>query len=80
LKSTSGLMDTKDWRDVGDGARAWFPTSSFSRGAALAAVAALADEVKHLPDVDLRVGGVAVRLISHDDAAYLSGASTSPAS
>ncbi|PTL72430.1 pterin-4-alpha-carbinolamine dehydratase [Rathayibacter caricis DSM 15933] len=58
---------TEGWRVVGDGARAWFPTGSFARGAALvAAVAALADEADHHPDVDLRFGGVGVRLISHD--------------
>ncbi|MCM6763433.1 4a-hydroxytetrahydrobiopterin dehydratase [Rathayibacter sp. ZW T2_19] len=58
---------TEDWRVVGDGARAWFPTGSFADGAALvAAVAEIAEAADHHPDVDLRCGGVAVRLVSHD--------------
>ncbi|NQX33597.1 VOC family protein [Herbiconiux sp. VKM Ac-2851] len=58
---------TGDWRVVGDGARALFRTGSFATGAALvAAIAELADAADHHPDVDLRYGAVAVRLISHD--------------
>jgi 4a-hydroxytetrahydrobiopterin dehydratase len=63
---------TADWRVVGDGARAYFRTGdlgagSFAAGAALvAAIAALAEQAGHHPDVDLRYGGVGVRLISHD--------------
>ena len=63
---------TADWRVVGDGARAFFDTvsagpGSFARGAAfVAAVATLAETAGHHPEVDLRYGGVAVRLISHD--------------
>lgn len=61
------IAGTEDWRVVGDGARAWFATGSYEVGAALvAAVAAVADKAGHHPDVDLRYGGVGVRLISHD--------------
>ncbi|SMH48479.1 4a-hydroxytetrahydrobiopterin dehydratase [Rathayibacter oskolensis] len=58
---------TEDWRVVGDGARAFFTTGSYRAGAALvAAIAAAAEAAGHHPDVDLRYGGVGVRLISHD--------------
>ena len=63
---------TADWRVVGDGARAYFRTGergggSFAAGAALVtAIAVLAEQAGHHPDVDLRYGGVGVRLISHD--------------
>src|SRR6266436_3928703 len=43
---------TKDWRVVGDGARAYFTTGSFLAGAAfVAAIAGLADAANHYPDV-----------------------------
>ena len=63
---------TADWRVVGDGARAYVRTGdhgagSFAAGAALVtAIAVLAEQAGHHPDVDLRYGGVGVRLISHD--------------
>ena len=58
---------TADWRVVGDGARAWFDTGSFSTGLRLVeAIGRAAEAADHHPDVDLRYGGVGVRLISHD--------------
>lgn len=56
-----------DWHVVYDGAVAHFATGSFAAGLRLVnAVAALAEEVNHHPDVDLRYAAVTVRLISHD--------------
>jgi len=58
---------TGDWRVVGDGARAFFRTGSFAKGAAfVAAIGELADAANHHPDIDLRYGAVGVRLTSHD--------------
>jgi len=59
----------KDWRVVGDGACAYFRTGSFAAGTQLVnAISELAGLEDHHPDVDLRYGGVSVRLITitHD--------------
>ena len=56
-----------DWRVGPDGAHARFRTGSFAAGVELVdAIGELADAVDHHPDVDLRYGTVAVRLVSHD--------------
>lgn len=56
-----------DWRWVFEGACAWFATGSFAKGVDLIReIGRLADEANHHPDVDLRYGGVMVRLLSHD--------------
>src|SRR5712692_7406737 len=56
---------TEDWRVVGEGACTYFRTESFATGARLVhAVSQLADLDDHHPDVDLRSGGVMVRLIT----------------
>ncbi|MBO9556176.1 VOC family protein [Cellulomonas sp.] len=56
-----------DWRVLFGGAHAHFRTGSFATGVALVdAIGELADAMNHHPDVDLRYGGVTVRLISHD--------------
>jgi 4a-hydroxytetrahydrobiopterin dehydratase len=56
----------EDWRVVFEGACAYFRTGSFAAGVALVdAIGALADAANHHPDVDLRYGGVTVRLITH---------------
>jgi 4a-hydroxytetrahydrobiopterin dehydratase len=56
-----------DWSVLYDGAVARFATGSFARGAELvAAIAELAEQAGHHPDVDLRYGTVVVRLVSHD--------------
>lgn len=61
---TEGL---EDWRVLFTGALAHFRTGSFSAGVSLAAaIAELADAANHHPDLDVRYGGVTVRLISHD--------------
>jgi 4a-hydroxytetrahydrobiopterin dehydratase len=52
-----------DWRVVRDDAATHFRTGSFSAGVALVnAIARLADDANHHPDVDLRPDGVTVRL------------------
>ena len=62
---------TADWRVVGDGACARFPTGSFSAGARLAAaIGELAGVDDHAPDIDLRPDAVTVRLLTTDDGYY----------
>jgi 4a-hydroxytetrahydrobiopterin dehydratase len=59
----------EDWRVVGEGACTYFRTGSFAAGARLAhTISQLAGLEDHHPDVDLRYGGVTVRLITitHD--------------
>jgi 4a-hydroxytetrahydrobiopterin dehydratase len=59
----------EDWRFIlfFDGACAHFNTGSFATGVALVdAIGKLADAANHHPDVDLRYGGVTVRLKAHD--------------
>lgn len=58
---------TADWRVVGDGARTFFPTPSLDVAARLvAAVAAIPGIERHRPDVDVRAGGVAFRLLTRE--------------
>jgi 4a-hydroxytetrahydrobiopterin dehydratase len=55
-----------DWRALYHGASAHFRTGSFAVGVGLVnAIGELADSADHHPDVDLRYGGVTVRLITH---------------
>jgi 4a-hydroxytetrahydrobiopterin dehydratase len=55
----------EDWRVVGEGACAYFRTGSFAAGARLVqAIGALPELEAYHPDVDLRYGGVTVRLIT----------------
>jgi 4a-hydroxytetrahydrobiopterin dehydratase len=57
----------EDWRALGFGAYAYFRTRSFATGVALIErIGRLADAANHHPDVDLRYGGVTVRLVTHD--------------
>jgi 4a-hydroxytetrahydrobiopterin dehydratase len=67
----SGFMQSEgveDWRVVSDGACAFFRTASFAESAGLVgrggSGAGLED---HSPDVDLRHGGVTVRLVTVTD-------------
>jgi predicted enzyme related to lactoylglutathione lyase len=50
----------EDWRVLGSGASTWFDAPSQTAGAAL--VGRIADLAPGLPDVDLRAGGVRVRI------------------
>jgi len=57
----------EDWRVLFGGACAHFRTGSFAAGVALVdAIGRLAAATNHHPDVDLRNGGVTVRLRSYD--------------
>lgn len=57
----------EDWRVIFEGACAHFRTGSFAAGVALVdAIGRLADAANHHPDVDLRYGGVTVRLMTHE--------------
>jgi 4a-hydroxytetrahydrobiopterin dehydratase len=54
-----------DWRVLGEGACTYFRTGSFAAGARLVdAISELAGLDEHHPDVDVRYGGVTVRLIT----------------
>jgi 4a-hydroxytetrahydrobiopterin dehydratase len=58
----------EDWRVVGDGAAAFFPTGTLAVGARLVqAISELPGIEDHPPDVDLRPDGVTVRLISYTE-------------
>ena len=62
---------TADWRVVGDGATAFFPCESFAASARFAAaIAELPGIAEHPPDVDIRGGGVTVRLLTYADDWY----------
>ena len=58
----------EDWRVLlGDRACSYFRTQSFAKGVSLVdAIGVLADAANHHPDVDLRYGGLTVRLWTHD--------------
>ena len=57
-----------DWRVIRDDASTHFRTGSFAKGVALVdAIGKLADAANHHPDVDLRYGGVTVRLKTHSE-------------
>jgi 4a-hydroxytetrahydrobiopterin dehydratase len=59
--------NVEDWRVLGEGAYAYFRTTSFATGVALVdEIGRIADAADHHPDVDLRYRGVTVHLISHD--------------
>ena len=54
-----------DWRVLYSGANAYYRVASFAEGARfVAAIADVADDVGHFPDVDLRPEGVTVRTSS----------------
>jgi 4a-hydroxytetrahydrobiopterin dehydratase len=60
-----GAEGLEEWRVLGEGACAYFPTGSFEAGARLvAALAELPGTGSGSPDVDVRAEGVTVRLIS----------------
>lgn len=57
-----------DWRVVTLGASAVYRTASFTEGAEFASrIAAIADELDHHPDVDLRARRVAIRTTTHSE-------------
>jgi 4a-hydroxytetrahydrobiopterin dehydratase len=59
---------TRDWPVLCDGATTFFPTGSLATSARLVhAIAALAGIDGHRPDIDVRAGGVTVRLLTAAD-------------
>ncbi|TQL01353.1 VOC family protein [Cellulomonas sp. SLBN-39] len=55
------------WVNLGDGLRTRVRTGDFATGLALVeAIGAVAEEVQHHPDLDLRYAFLDVRLVSHD--------------
>src|SRR5688572_22215130 len=61
----------EDWRVIGDGACAYYPTTLFAAAARLVqAISELPGVEDHRPDVDLRHDGVTVRLITIRDNWY----------
>lgn len=65
MKDFHADESTKDWRIVGDGACAFYPTASFAESSKLVeAIARLAGVENHQPDVDIRPDGVTVRLLT----------------
>ena len=55
----------EDWRVLSDGANAFYRTDSMASAARFVhAISEIADIENHLPDIDLRPGGVTVRLIT----------------
>jgi 4a-hydroxytetrahydrobiopterin dehydratase len=63
-----GAEGLEDWRVLGEGACVFFRTASFDDSARLVqAIADIPGVEEHPPAVDLRAGGVTVRLISMSD-------------
>ena len=59
---------TRDWPVLSDGAATFFRTDSFAQSAALVqAIAGLPGMESHRPDIDVRAGGVTVRLLTIAD-------------
>jgi 4a-hydroxytetrahydrobiopterin dehydratase len=57
----------EDWRVLFEGARTYFATESFAKGVELVRrIGELADAANHHPNVDLRYGGVAVTINTHE--------------
>lgn len=64
----------EDWRVLYWGAYAYYRTGSFAAGVGLvAAIAEVADDMDHFPDVDLRPDGVTVRTFSGEGGALGEG-------
>lgn len=60
-------MGLDDWRSMHESLQARFRTRTFATGLRLVeAIAAVAEEMNHHPDLDLRYGHLNVRLTSHD--------------
>src|SRR4029079_13435750 len=58
---------TEDWRVIGNGACAFFPTSSLAQSAQLVvAVTELPSIEEHMPDIDVRPDGVTFRLLTKE--------------
>jgi 4a-hydroxytetrahydrobiopterin dehydratase len=61
-------MGVEDWRVVGDGATAFFGTDSFATSAHIVqAIGSVIHDGGPIPDVDIRDGGVTVRVLTITD-------------
>lgn len=61
----------EDWRVIGDGACAFYRTSTFAGAARLVqAISELPRAEAHRPDIDVRADGVTVRLLTYEDEYY----------
>src|SRR5688572_2913680 len=59
---------TRDWPVLSDGATTFFPTDSFTTAAKhVQAISALEGIEIHCPNIDVRAGGVTVRLLTTAD-------------
>ncbi|MFN8508650.1 MAG: VOC family protein [Dehalococcoidia bacterium] len=66
-----GAEGTRDWRVIGDGACAFFRIASLADAARLVdAIARLSGAESHRPDIDIRPGGVTVRLVTAEAAHF----------
>jgi 4a-hydroxytetrahydrobiopterin dehydratase len=66
-----GRDGVDDWRLVSDGATAFFRTASLAESARFVhAIGKLSGIDEHTPDIDVRAGGVTVRLLSRSDDWY----------
>ena len=62
---------TEDWRVIGDGACAYYPTTTLTQSARLVdAVALLPAAEAHKPDIDVRPDGVTFRLLTKEAEYY----------
>lgn len=62
FRATGGL---EDWRVLGDGAYAYFPTGSFAESTRLVtAIGDISGVAEHVPAIDVRADGVTVRLVT----------------
>ena len=60
-------MDLPDWRSIHEALQTRFRTGDFATGLKLVAgIGAVAEELNHHPDLDLRYNHLNVRLMSHD--------------
>lgn len=56
----------EDWRVLIAGACSFFPIDSFPQGAEfISRISELAEAANHHPDIDLRYGGVTIRIMTH---------------
>ena len=66
-KTFHEAQGVEDWRVLFSGACTLYRTGSFANGARLVgAIAEVASDLNHAPDVDLRPDAVTVRLMTHD--------------
>jgi len=70
VRQFNDAQGVEDWRVLADGAYAYFRTDSLTASAKLATAIAEAIGHGHQPDIDIRPGGVTVRLITITDETF----------